>query len=91
MLSRKQQVLKRLFDLCISILLLTLVSIPLVLLLTIATLDTARKGLFVQRRIGQYGSPFNLYKIRSLKNEDHKDILSIKRSETKFGAWLRRT
>jgi len=91
MLSRKQQVLKRLFDLLISMLLLVFVSIPLILLLVIATLDTAKKGLFVQRRIGQFGSPFNLYKIRSLRSEGHRDILAIKKSETPFGAWLRRT
>lgn len=91
MLTRNQQIIKRLFDLSISIVLLVIVIIPLILLLIIASIDTKKNGLFVQSRIGQQGKPFRLYKIRSLKNEDHLDLFEIKRNETKFGGWLRRT
>ncbi len=91
MLTRNQRIIKRLLDISISIVLLVIVIIPLILLLILATISTAKKGLFVQSRIGQYGRSFKLYKIRSLKNEDHKDLFAMKRSETRFGGWLRRT
>ena len=91
MLTRNQRIIKRLFDVSISIVLLGIVIIPLILLTILATINTGKMGLFVQIRIGQFGRPFRLYKIRSLKNADHKDLFEIKRSETKFGGWLRRT
>lgn len=86
--TRNQRTIKRLFDLSISIVLLVIIIIPLILLLIIATVDTTKKSLFVQSRIGQHGRPFKLYKIRSLKNEDHMDFFAMKNSETKFGGWL---
>ena len=47
--------------------------------------------MFVQKRIGAGGKPFDLFKLRSLKGRHHKDIVDIKDSETGFGRWLRRT
>ncbi len=91
MLTRNQEIIKRLFDISISIVMLVIVIIPLILILILATISTAKNGLFVQSRIGQHGKPFKLYKIRSLKDENHEDFFAMKRSETKLGAWLRRT
>ncbi|PKA82145.1 lipopolysaccharide/colanic/teichoic acid biosynthesis glycosyltransferase [Ulvibacter sp. MAR_2010_11] len=91
MLTRRQLVLKRIFDLSFSILILPFAIIPLILLTVLATLSTGSNGFFVQQRIGQHGKPFALYKIRSLKGSHHVDVLEIKQSETKFGSWLRRT
>ncbi|MEL6811808.1 MAG: sugar transferase [Bacteroidota bacterium] len=91
MLTRRQLVTKRIFDIAISIVLLPFAIIPLILLLVIASLNTGKNGLFVQSRIGYKGREFKLYKIRSLKGEDHEDILAIKESETSFGSWLRRS
>jgi lipopolysaccharide/colanic/teichoic acid biosynthesis glycosyltransferase len=91
MLTGNQQIVKRIFDISISIVILPFVIIPLVLLFVFATLDTGKNGLFVQKRIGRLGLPFNLYKIRSLKGEDHTDAVAIKQNETKFGSWLRRS
>ena len=47
-----------------------------------AYFDTSR-GLFLQTRIGQFGKPFNIYKIRSI----HKDTGRI----SVFGNFLRRS
>jgi len=91
MLTKKQRVLKRLFDLLLSILLLPIIIIPMLVFLLIASISTAKNGLFVQARIGYEGETFNLYKIRSLKGKSHHDIVAIKNSETAFGRWLRKT
>lgn len=91
MLQRNQRLLKRLFDLSISSVLCFFLSVPLLVLILIATFDSKRNGLFVQQRIGYNGKPFSFFKIRSLKGEDNCDIKAIRDSETKLGSWLRRT
>ena len=48
-------------------------------------------GLFSQKRIGQAGKIFSIYKIRTLKGTNHPDIESIKEHETNFGKWLRKS
>ena len=57
--------LKRSFDLLFSLLGLLLLGIPILILLLLAQFDT-RKGLFLQTRIGQFGKPFTIFKIRSM-------------------------
>ncbi len=91
MLSGKQKITKRIFDVSISLIVLPFVIFPLILLLVIATLSTGKNGLFVQKRIGYQGKKFNLYKIRSLKGDHHIDAVAIKESETSFGKWIRKT
>ncbi|MCH7785531.1 MAG: sugar transferase [Bacteroidetes bacterium] len=91
MLTRKQCIIKRIFDLTISLVLFLLLIIPLLLLTGIATMSTKQRGLFTQQRIGRYGNRFSIYKIRSLKGSEHLDILVIKKSETGFGRWIRET
>lgn len=89
MLTKKQLVLKRFFDLSFSLLILPFVIIPLILLLFIASVNTGGSGIFVQERIGRFGKHFKLFKVRSLKGENHKDALEIQQSETSFGRWIR--
>ena len=89
MLTKKQQRSKRIFDVSLSILVLPFVIIPLLLLIVFASVSTGRLGLFVQTRIGQHAIPFKLYKIRTLKGENHRDAVAIKQHETLFGSWLR--
>ncbi len=91
MLTYQQKIVKRIFDLSISIIILPFVIFPLILLLLIARFSTGRNGLFVQHRIGIHGDRFKLYKIRSLKGENHTDIFEMKDYETLYGRWLRRT
>ncbi|MDT0556011.1 sugar transferase [Patiriisocius hiemis] len=91
MLTKKQKISKRFFDVILSFLMLPFVIIPLILLLIIASISTKQNGLFVQKRVGIYGSLFSFYKIRSLKGTWHEDIKAIKNSETPFGSWIRKT
>lgn len=49
----------------------------------IASVDTKSFGLFVQERIGQFGKPFNIFKIKSM-NDTTQQISS-------FGRFLRQS
>jgi lipopolysaccharide/colanic/teichoic acid biosynthesis glycosyltransferase len=89
MLTKKQQLLKRFFDVVMSILLLPFLLAPLIILIIIATLRTKQSGVFIQKRIGKEGKPFSFYKIRSLKGSNHQDINDIAMRQTNFGKWLR--
>lgn len=91
MLTSQQLRVKRIFDLSISILVLPFLVLPILVLMVMASVSTGQSGLFIQKRIGVAGRPFGLMKIRSLKGTQHKDILTIKESETAFGQWLRKT
>jgi len=70
---RTELVFKRLLDLSVSALLLTLL---LPLLLVVSLLVLVRMGtpvFFRQRRPGRDGKPFTLFKLRTMKNGDSPD------------------
>jgi lipopolysaccharide/colanic/teichoic acid biosynthesis glycosyltransferase len=90
LLTKTQSFIKRVFDLVLSLLLLPLLIIPILLLILFATLDTGQWGLFSQRRVGQYGRLFKIYKIRTLKKEPHH-LGQLDRSATRLGKFLRQT
>ena len=75
MISKGQLKLKRIFDLCFSLILLPFLIFPIAIAIFLASLETKRFGIFTQKRIGQYGKPFCIYKIRTLKlnNKKNKD------------------
>jgi len=91
MLTQKQKIVKRGFDIVLSLLLFPIILIPLLILWILSTLSTGSNGWFIQLRIGQHGKPFPFYKLRTLKGQNHKDINEIKTKETAFGGWLRKT
>ena len=91
MLTPKQQLGKRFFDLTVSVLVFPLFIGPILLLWLLATLDTGRNGLFAQQRIGKEGKKFKVLKIRTLKGTRHKSVKEMKESETSLGRWLRAT
>lgn len=63
------KLLKRLIDLTIAALFLIL-FLPLFLIIAILIkLDSAGPVIFVQKRIGKDGKPFNLYKFRTMKTD----------------------
>ncbi len=70
---------------------------PIILIIFIIHKIVMPKGkfIFMQERIGQYGKPFNIYKIRSMnvgcdKNNTYVTTAKDKRI-TPFGRWLRKT
>ena len=73
---------KRLFDLFFATLGLFLFFPLLIVLCAIAAIDTQQTGIFFQKRIGQYGIPFTIYKIRTFGRSSEKPI-------SKIGAFLR--
>ena len=73
---------KRLFDLFFSILGLVFSSPLLVFFYILATLDTLQNGIFIQKRIGRFGKPFTIYKLRSYGRSSVRPV-------SKFGAFLR--
>ena len=66
-LSHKQRLCKRGMDLFLSILLLPILILPILVLIIGATIDTQTFGLFFQKRVGQYGVLFTIYKIRTFQ------------------------
>lgn len=74
--------IKRLFDIFFAITGLVISSGFLVLFYFLATLDTRKNGLFSQQRIGQFGKPFIIYKLRTFGSSTEKPI-------SRFGAFLR--
>jgi lipopolysaccharide/colanic/teichoic acid biosynthesis glycosyltransferase len=88
-ITNSQLVLKRGFDLALSVLMLPVVTLPILILVLVATIDTFQLGVFTQIRIGQDAKPFKIYKIRTLKIEQHF-LGHLDRSATRFGRFLRR-
>lgn len=76
-------VLKRLFDILFSLVLLLVLWPVLILILFLSAIDTKSNGVFVQKRVGQYGKLFNIYKVRTYHKRNH--------SVSKFGLVLRRS
>lgn len=57
---------KRVFDLILSFLLLIGLSPVFVISYVISTIDTKSNGLFTQKRVGQYGKLFTIYKFKTV-------------------------
>ena len=89
MITSKQLVLKRAFDLTLSTLLLPILMVPIVLLVILSTLETKAFGIFVQQRVGQFGRPFQIYKIRTLNNEAHH-LGYLEKAANPMGRLIRR-
>lgn len=89
MLTGSQRILKRIFDILVTLVILPIIVFPLFIILVIATISTGKKGLFIQKRVGYKGDLFRVYKVRTLKGSDHRDAIEIYQNETIFGRWLR--
>lgn len=91
MLSKKQQTIKRIFDILISIIGILIVFIPLLLMLIIASISTRKNGLFLQKRVGKNAKLFTIYKIRTMHDDENQYPISIKNDKrlTLFGKFLR--
>lgn len=90
MISQAQLKRKRAFDVVLVLILLPFIGVPIFILVGIATIDTKKNGVFSQLRVGQHGKLFKIYKIRTLKEEEHK-LGHLEKSATALGKYLRRT
>ena len=95
LLSKKkfQLVLKRLFDIIVSFLLLTVLS-PMFLILAIAIkLDSKGPVFYRQTRVTQYGEKFRIFKFRSMVTDaDKGSLLTVGGDSriTKTGRFIRK-
>jgi len=90
LITKKQLRTKRIFDVLLVLLLLPFFILPIIALVILATFDTKKYGVFTQRRVGQHGEIFKIYKIRTLKEEKHL-LGHLDRSATVLGKFLRHT
>lgn len=86
-------IIKRLFDITVSVCALVVLS-PIYFLISLAILlKLGRPLLFSQERPGYEGKPFKMYKFRSMLNAKSTSCLeNVKTDEkrlTSFGKWLR--
>jgi lipopolysaccharide/colanic/teichoic acid biosynthesis glycosyltransferase len=86
---------KRLFDLFFSTIVILFVLLWLIPAVAIIIyLQSGELFFFQQKRIGQFGKPFNIYKFRSMKGVSPKNDPLLSEDEqsriTKFGSFLRK-
>ena len=58
--------IKRVFDFCSSFIILILITWLLILCFIVSTIETRSFGMFFQRRIGQFGKPFMIIKLKTI-------------------------
>jgi len=59
--------IKRFFDIIFSLFALLLFFWVVCISWLLAVIDTRTNGIFVQQRIGQFGKPFKIYKLRTIQ------------------------
>lgn len=88
-----QAAVKRFTDVVVSGIGLTICAPIVAAAVAAATLDTGRSGVFVQTRIGRYGRPFPLLKVRTMRATGSTRTTVTVGSDvriTRLGAVLRR-
>ena len=91
-MSHKQKLVKRFFDLFSALLGLVLLWPLILLCIIVSGIELRESGLFRQRRVGQYGNLFWIYKIKTMKSTGRDDQAVTISSNTrirKFGRLLR--
>ncbi|WP_345005362.1 sugar transferase [Snuella lapsa] len=85
-MKRKDLIIKRIFDLSLSIVLLLLFGWLILIFMFMAWLDTKQLGIFKQQRVGKNGRLFEIYKLRSMKMMPDNRL-----NVTRLGHFWRRT
>ena len=93
-----QFLIKRLFDICVSLVLIVFLTvIPVLIIIPIVIKLTSRgPAVFTQDRVGKDGKVFKIYKFRTMKLpedsiDENGNVLEPKKRITKVGAFLRKT
>ncbi|MDO9260881.1 MAG: sugar transferase [Flavobacteriaceae bacterium] len=86
------KIAKRIFDIIIASIGIVSVTIPIVVLVMLASFSTQSFGIFIQKRIGQFQKPFYVLKIRSMRiNQDDNTFTTVDDDRiTKFGQLIRK-
>jgi lipopolysaccharide/colanic/teichoic acid biosynthesis glycosyltransferase len=91
MLTKRQQLIKRIFDTIVSVFGLLLFIIPIILLIIISRFQTGLPGLFIQKRVGKGGKCFYMFKIRTLKENKNHSLEELTSHTSLFGRILRKS
>lgn len=83
-LTVSQKIFKRLLDIVLSALGLIALWWLIILSAIVARLDTGKSGFFTQERIGQYGKPFKVYKIRTMRVVADNNTTVTTRSDSRI-------
>lgn len=85
-------IIKRLFDLCLSAVLIVVLCPLIVLSAVIARFDTKLSGIYKQTRIGEKGVPFTIYKIRTMRDSSSSSTITVANDVriTRIGAFMRK-
>ena len=78
MLSKKQQIIKRSFDIIASFFSIILCFLPILVLIMLATLSTKEFGLFTQKRVGRHANVFTMFKIRTMKFPSDENFITVR-------------
>ena len=76
---------KRVFDIFFSFFTLLFFFWVVLIAWLLAAIDTNTNGIFIQKRIGQFGIPFKIYKLRTIQVSSSSDSARI----SKIGQFLR--
>ncbi|WP_258958789.1 sugar transferase, partial [Bacillus wiedmannii] len=84
--------MKRIFDVCISLLLLFVCLLPILVVAILVRMKLGSPVLFKQQRPGLHGKSFNVYKFRTMldKKDSDGELLPDKNRLTTFGEILRK-
>lgn len=91
MLTKKQEIAKRTFDIVLVLICIIIFILPTVLLVILASFSTRSFGVFSQKRVGKSAKLFTLYKIKSMRKNvaAHHVTTANDMRVTKFGKFLR--
>lgn len=64
--------IKRFFDIFCALVGLCLTGVLLVIFWLLASIDTQSNGIFIQERIGQFGTVFKIYKLKTMHPVTHR-------------------
>ena len=93
-LSTRQAIVKRTFDIAGALVCLLLSGWLILLAWVAATIDTRKNGIFTQTRVGRYGRPFKVMKIRTMREVGGIDTTVTTARDprvTRLGHYLRLT
>jgi len=94
MLSAVDRIQKRVFDLLLSVVGITLTWWIMLLAWVVATVETKSNGLFIQERVGKEGKLFHVFKIKTMKYIPGIDTTVTTHGDvriTKSGNFFRKT
>lgn len=102
-----RRVSKRIFDIVLSLIGIVLSAIPMIITAIAIKIDDGGPVFYLQRRVGQYGRPFTIYKFRSMRVDadkldaqlahdagvKHQALFKLKNDPriTRVGSFIRKT